>query len=126
MLGLSRLRAGLRPGSGVRQAGGSGAGPDRAELSPPVFVAHRPEPGLPPFASLSAPHRYRGAPCAFLSKLWPANRSARVGVASPVGTDRSRRIDAYGGAGILFFAAGADLWSAGHAPCVLGAFLRHQ
>src|SRR6266571_4689430 len=116
MLGLSRLRNGVPRGSGVRQAGGGGAGPDRAELSPPVFIAHRPEPGLPPFASLSAPHRYRGAPCAFLSKLWPANRSASVRLASPVGIGGSRKIDAYGGEGILFFAAGADLCSAGQAP----------
>src|SRR6266571_1824431 len=116
MLGLSRLRNGVPRGSGVRQAGGSGAGPDRAELSPPIFIAHRPKPRLSPSASLSAPHCRRGAPRAFLSKLWPANRSARVGLASPVGTGGSRKIDAYGGEGILFFAAGADLCSAGQAP----------
>src|SRR5712692_4869164 len=108
MLGLSRLRNGMPRGSGVRQAGGSGPGPDRAELSPPVFVAHRPEPGLPPFASLSAPHCRRGAPRTFLSKLRPENRSARVRAASLVRTGGSRKIDAYGGEGILFFAAGAD------------------
>ena len=119
---LPRLRNGMPCGRGVRQASGSSSGADRAELPPPVFIPHRSEPHLPPFASVSASHRCRGAARAFLPKLRSENSGARVGVVAPVRAGRPRKIDACRGAGVLFFSAGSDLCCSGQAPRSRGPF----